>query len=123
MLFLVHGEGLPASELRINASGAPRIARAPGSPSLTGLGQADFQFSDDIMVWSYEKADYTIRMDVETGMFEQVLLDAMLDGPGGFDARGANARGANARGANARGANARGANARGANARGGGNSD
>ncbi|GLS33411.1 hypothetical protein GCM10007937_51220 [Mesorhizobium albiziae] len=75
------------------------------------------------MVWSYEKADYTIRMDVETGMFEQVLLDAMLDGPGGFDARGANARGANARGANARGANARGANARGANARGGGNSD
>jgi hypothetical protein len=40
------------------------------------MAAADFQFSDDIRVWSYDKADYTIRMDVETGMFEQVLLDA-----------------------------------------------
>jgi len=72
------------------------------------------------MVWSYDKADYTIRMDVETGMFEDVLLGAMFDGggPGGFDASGMNARGMNARGMNARGMNARGMNARGMNARG-----
>lgn len=75
------------------------------------------------MVWSYDKADYTIRMDVETGMFEDVLLAAMLGGSGGFDSAGMNARGMNARGMNARGMNARGMNARGMNARGGGNSD
>ena len=66
-------------------------------------------FTRGIRAWTYDKADYTIRLDVETGMFDQVLLDAALDGPGGFDARGANVRGANARGANARGANVRGA--------------
>ncbi|MET0943146.1 MAG: hypothetical protein ABWY13_17480 [Mesorhizobium sp.] len=125
-LFLVHGDGYPASEMGPAAYWVVNRARAPGEPSLTGLGQADFQFSDDIVVWSYDKADYTIRMDVETGMFEQVLLDAMLDGgidASGMNARGMNARGMNARGMNARGMNARGMNARGMNARGGGNSD
>ena len=88
VFFLVHGEGIPASEIRRGGFGAVNRARAPGSPSLTGLAQADFQFAEDIVVWSYDKADYTIRMDVETGMFEQVLLDAMLGGPGGLDAVG-----------------------------------
>ena len=119
VIFLVHGEGEPVSEVR----GKVNRARAPGEPSLTGVGEADFQFSDEIMVWSYDKADYTIRMDVETGMFEDVLLAAMLGGSGGFDSAGMNARGMNARGMNARGMNARGMNARGMNARGGGNSD
>lgn len=123
VLFLVHGEGVPASQVRPGGFGNARAARAPGEPSLTGLGQADFQFSDDILVWSYDKADYTIRMDVETGMFEDVLLAAMLGGSGGLDSAGMNARGMNARGMNARGMNARGMNARGMNARGGGNSD
>lgn len=75
MMFLVHGKGTPASEAKPGL-GAPKPARAPGEPSLTGLAAADFQFADDIMVWSYDKADYTIRMDVESGMFEQVLLEA-----------------------------------------------
>ncbi|WP_274628242.1 hypothetical protein [Arvimicrobium flavum] len=122
VVFLVHGEGYPVSEARTGMFGTVRAARAPGDPSQTGLGQADFQFADDIMVWSYDKADYTIRMDVETGMFEDVLLAAMLGGPGdssGMNARGMNARGMNARGMNARGMNARGMNARGMNARGG----
>lgn len=119
VIFLVHGDGFPVSELR----GRINRARAPGEPSLTGIGEADFQFSDEITVWSYDKADYTIRMDVETGMFEDVLLAAMLGGSGGFDSAGMNARGMNARGMNARGMNARGMNARGMNARGGGNSD
>lgn len=123
VLFLVHGEGVPASQVRLGGFGNASAARAPGQPSLTGVGQADFQFSDDILVWSYDKADYTIRMDVETGMFEDVLLAAMLGGSGGLDSAGMNARGMNARGMNARGMNARGMNARGMNARGGGNSD
>ena len=124
VLFLVHGEGVSASEARTGLFGRPRQARAPGDPSLTGIGQADFQFSDDIMVWSYDKADYTIRMDVETGMFEDVLLAAMLGGgPGGMEAAGMSARGMSARGMSARGMSARGMSARGMSARGGNNSD
>ncbi|MEZ0226468.1 MAG: hypothetical protein ACAH83_18070 [Alphaproteobacteria bacterium] len=119
IIFLVHGDGESASEAR----GQVNRARAPADPSLTGIGQADFQFSDDMMVWSYDKADYTIRMDVETGMFEDVLLGMFGGGPGGMESAGMNARGMNARGMNARGMNARGMNARGMNARGGGNSD
>jgi hypothetical protein len=119
-LFLVHGPGTPATESR-PGWGRSNPSRAPSNPSLSGLGAADFEFSDDMLVWSYDKADYTIRMDVETGMFEDVLLDAMLGGGSdGMDARGMNARGMNARGMNARGMNARGMNARGMNARGGG---
>lgn len=121
VLFLVHGAGTPASEAKPGGP-AQNKARAAAQPSLTGLGEMDFQFADDLMVWSYDKADYTIRMDVETGMFEDVLLAAMLgDGPGGMDAAGMSARGMSARGMSARGMSARGMSARGT--RGGNNND
>lgn len=121
MIFLVHGSGILATQ---DAAATAHPARAPRFPELTGLAAAGFEFADDIRVWFYDKADYTMRMDVETGMFEDVLLAATLGGgPGGMESAGMNARGMNARGMNARGMNARGMNARGMNARGGGNSD
>jgi hypothetical protein len=89
MLFLVHGPGEPAethADPRAGAGGnaalARRVARSPDDPSRTGVAAPDFSFADGLMVWSYDKADYTIRMDVETGMFEQVLLEAFFsEGP------------------------------------------
>jgi hypothetical protein len=88
VVFLVHGKGAPAETLAdprgagLNAGpptdAAHRVARSPDEPSRTGLAAPDFSFADGLMVWSYDKADYTIRMDVETGMFEQVLLDMVL---------------------------------------------
>lgn len=71
-IFLVHGDG----ELVTDPTPVDNAARAPTDPTATGLAAADFQFADKLRVWSYDKADYTIRMDVETGMFEQVLLNA-----------------------------------------------
>ena len=127
-LFLVHGDGDPVTPATAGVTNPGKNAsRAPTDPSRTGLTAADFQFSDDVKFWTYDKADYTVRLDVETGMFEQVLLDVIFDGgPGGIagaNVRGANVRGANVRGANVRGANVRGANVRGANVRGGGGGD
>ncbi len=125
-LFLVHGKGKQVSPQ--NAPGN-LAARAPNRPSVTGLSAADFQFADDVRYWSYDKADYTVRMDVETGMFEQVLLDVMFDGDGGgggvagASVRGASVRGASVRGASVRGASVRGASVRGASVRGGGGGD
>ena len=121
VIFLIHGNGIPASEA---TAATVNRARAPRAPELTGLAAAGFDFGDDVRVWFYDKADYTVRMDVETGMFEEVLVRAELGGgPGGMESAGMNARGMNAQGMNARGMNARGMNARGMNARGSGNSD
>ena len=77
-LFLVHGDGEQITEDDAGA-GVSREARAPRRPGDIGLSVADFQFSDEMRVWAYDKADYTIRMDVEAGMFEQVLMEAELD--------------------------------------------
>jgi hypothetical protein len=120
VLFLVHGDG----ELVAEDLGKFSPARAPSPTGLTGLAAADFDFADGLRVWSYDKADYTVRMDVETGMFEDVLLASILGGgPGGMDSAGMSARGMSARGMSARGMSARGMSARGMSARGGGNSD
>jgi hypothetical protein len=99
-IFLVHGNGIAASSA---SSGTPQPARAPRLPELTGLAAAGFDFADEVRVWFYDKADYTVRMDVETGMFEDVLLaDMPGGGPGGMDAAGMSARGMSARGMSAR---------------------
>ncbi len=120
-LFLVHGDGTSVTD---GNQPPNHRARAPTKPSMTGVSAADFQFSDDVMYWSYDKADYTVRMDVETGMFEQVLLDMMFgddwlgNGLAGASVRGASVRGASVRGASVRGASVRGASVRGASVRG-----
>jgi hypothetical protein len=107
-LFLVHGEGYAATEARTGAKGVVRAARGLGSPSLTGLAAADFEFAEDLMVWSYDKADYTIRMDVETGQFEDILLP-MIGGGGGPGVSGARVSGARVSGARVSGARVSGA--------------
>lgn len=76
-LFLVHGGGDPVT--LPHAAGAPNDSRAPRHTALSGVSAADFDFADDIRVWSYDKGDYTIRMDVDTGRFEQLLLEAEMD--------------------------------------------
>lgn len=76
-LFLVHGAGELVTENNVDS--APNKSRAPRHTLLTGLATADFDFADDIRVWSYDKSDYTVRMDVETGRFEQLVLEAELD--------------------------------------------
>ncbi len=118
-IFLVHGEGESATDHNIPENQA---GRAPLSPSESGVASADYQMSNDIRVWDYDKADYTIRMDVLTGQFEQVLLDLFFgsDGPSMSGARvsGARVSGARVSGARVSGARVSGARVSGARARG-----
>ena len=81
-VFLVHGKGHPLTEDDGAGSSASNPARAPRSPNFSGVSTANFQFADEMRVWSYDKADYTVRMDVETGMIEDVLLQVELDDEG-----------------------------------------
>ncbi len=116
-LFLVHGDGELVSQDQNAAAGNDGFpsnpSRAPRDPSIGGMAASDFQFADDIRVWDYDKADYTIRMDVATGMFEQVLLDATL-GDGGLGISGAKVSGAKVSGAKVSGAKVSGAKVSGA---------
>ncbi len=123
-LFLVHGDGKSATGTDATNENLPGslASRAPNDPSRSGVGAADFQIADDIRVWAYDKADYTIRMDVDTGMFEQVLLeiffaggDAMISGAkvSGAKVSGAKVSGAKVSGAKVSGAKVSGAKARG----------
>ncbi|MDX1742985.1 MAG: hypothetical protein R3186_05250, partial [Ruegeria sp.] len=77
----------------------------------------------DMRVWDYDKADYTMRMDVMTGQFEQVLLDIYFgfDSPAisGAKVSGAKVSGAKVSGAKVSGAKVSGAKVSGAKARGG----
>ncbi|WP_170464739.1 pentapeptide repeat-containing protein [Ruegeria arenilitoris] len=116
-LFLVHGKGEKA------AADSGAMARSPLEPSKSGVAAADYQVADDIRVWDYDKADYTIRMDVLTGQFEQVLLDIYFgfDSPAisGAKVSGAKVSGAKVSGAKVSGAKVSGAKVSGAKVRGG----
>ena len=116
VIFLVHGPGHSATDGNLPGKLA---SRAPNEPSKSGVGAAEFQIANDIMVWNYDKADQTMRMDVMTGMFEQVLLDLYF----GFDSpaiSGAKVSGAKVSGAKVSGAKVSGAKVSGAKARGSG---
>ncbi|CUH47487.1 hypothetical protein [Ruegeria atlantica] len=119
-VFLVHGEGKTAT---MDNKPTDQAARAPGNPTLTGVASADYQIANDIRVWEYDKADYTIRMDVMTGQFEQVLLDIYFgfDSPAisGAKVSGAKVSGAKVSGAKVSGAKVSGAKVSGAKVRGG----
>ncbi|WP_135506998.1 hypothetical protein [Roseovarius aestuariivivens] len=109
VIFLVHGDGVSATDGDLPGNLA---SRAPNDPSKSGVAAADFQIANDIRVWSYDKADQSMRMDVSTGMFEQILLEAYFahDGAGvsGAKVSGAKVSGAKVSGAKVSGAKARG---------------
>jgi len=64
-LFLVHSEGAPIGDpLTVERIGTAATCRT---------------FADDIRVWGYDKSDMSLRLDVETGTFEQTLLEAEVD--------------------------------------------
>jgi hypothetical protein len=84
-LFVVHGPGeaaerpVPGPTGPEGQAGPPsRVARAPDETDRTGVAATPRSFSEDMMVWAYDKGDFTIRMDVESGTFDQILLETEL---------------------------------------------
>jgi hypothetical protein len=79
-IFLVHGAGMdPDEPAPINAEGLKeyqRLARSPGSSAYTGLGVQSGAFAQNTKVWIYDKHAESLRMDIETGTIEQILLAA-----------------------------------------------
>jgi hypothetical protein len=121
-LFLVHGEGEPVTlnspARKEGASRQTNPSRSPSDPELSGVSAAEFQFSDGLRAWSYDKCDHTIRMDVDAGEFQDVLLGVVF-GDGGPAVSGARVSGARVSGARVSGARVSGARVSGARLSGG----
>ncbi len=80
IVFLVHGDGIDAEELPETQQGANRrFARAPEGLDITGVASQFGSCSEGTKVWAYDKGDFSIRMEIETGPFEKILLDLELN--------------------------------------------
>jgi hypothetical protein len=44
----------------------------------SGVAAKNWEFSSDVRAWEYDKGDFSMRLDIETGPFDQILLEAML---------------------------------------------
>ncbi|WP_422039504.1 hypothetical protein [Roseibium sp.] len=79
-IFLVHGKGAPVEFTREGADGRenPFLRRMPTYTDRSGVVSQTASFGPYIKVWLYDRADFTIRLDTETGTFERVLLEAEL---------------------------------------------
>jgi len=75
VVFLVHGTGKDASEAQLGRRGRALPARAPGDPSLTGLSAARLPVHRQPQGLVLRQGRLHLRMEVQTGMFEQMLLD------------------------------------------------
>jgi hypothetical protein len=78
-IFLVHGPGNDPEAFR---PGTARLEsrgdRAPADADRTGVAYTASSFSHDMRVWSYDKGDFSIRLDPTSGPLEQILLQAEL---------------------------------------------
>ena len=75
-IFLVHGDG---TELDFKQHDRTTV-------DSSGVVARDWEFASsaagakDLRMWEYDKGDFSIRLDIETGPFEQILLEAVLRG-------------------------------------------
>ncbi len=93
-LFLVHGPGVESSDIKV-----------------PGPNRRDEQFYSELKAWAYDRTNQTMRLDVDSGSFEQVLLSTVGDGG---DVSGARVSGARVAGARVSGARVSGARVSGA---------
>lgn len=78
-LFIVHGGGQDPDVPAPEDADLALLSRSPGRVTKTGVGLHSWSFSRDMRVWVYDKGDFSVRLDVETGTFEHILLAAELD--------------------------------------------
>jgi hypothetical protein len=123
-IFLVHGPGIPVGDWNnsstLDQSGvAGREWDFSGNSSLSSPAGSP----QDICYWEYEKGDFSLRLDLEAGPFEQILLQmALRNGVGvsGAGVSGAGVSGAGVSGAGVSGAGVSGAGVSGAGVSGAG---
>jgi hypothetical protein len=78
-IFLVHGPGNDPEAWRPDSTlPHARSDRAPADADRSGIARTATSFAEDMRVWSYDKGDFSIRLDPDSGTFEQILLQVEL---------------------------------------------
>jgi len=81
--------------------------------TVPGPNPLDKKFVDNLQAWTVKRSANTVRLDLDTGKFEKLLLDGIGDG-GGTSVSGARVSGARVSGARVSGARVSGARVSGA---------
>ncbi|MGF1628617.1 MAG: hypothetical protein ACFCUT_04035 [Kiloniellaceae bacterium] len=63
-VFLVHGDGIEIVE--------------PSSMADVGVEMKDETFLKGVRMWSYDKVDFSVRIEITSGWLEEILLDAAV---------------------------------------------
>ena len=74
-IFIVHGDGVDAQPTANPESGNV----PPGTVDQSGVAAKGWDFMHDIKLWEYDRGDFSLRLDVESGTLEELLLEAELD--------------------------------------------
>lgn len=78
-LFLVHGKGIDPEGVDFKLVGDRRLySRMPAETGRTGLSMTSTTFTQGIRAWAYDRGDFTLRLDLEGGTFDTLLLQAEL---------------------------------------------
>ncbi len=73
-IFVVNGDGKKAQPAANPNSPVP-----PGSVDESGVAAKGWDFMDDIRLWEYDRGDFSLRLDVESGTLEDILLEIELE--------------------------------------------
>lgn len=79
-MFLVHGAGVAPEAPSPADPNFERLSRVPGRMTRTGLAWQIGSFASDMKIWTYDKGDFSMRLDADTGSFEELLLAAEGNG-------------------------------------------
>jgi hypothetical protein len=77
-IYIVHGRGINPDPATYSNSGnfaPPGVLTFADS---TGVATREWFFEDDIVMWTYDKSHMSIRFDLTSGSFEDILLEATL---------------------------------------------
>ncbi len=87
LLFLLEGEGTDVRRAPLNN----KFDRF--SAAYTGVDARDWSFSFDIRVWTVDRKDLAVCLDVEIGNYQEILLDSMVGADRTEEDRSARSRG------------------------------
>lgn len=79
-IFLVHGNGQRVELFEETNPDQLTLKNRPTYTERSGMVAQQGSFAFDIFVWVYDRADYTLRLDTESGSFDSVLLARELGG-------------------------------------------
>lgn len=80
IIFLVHGEGIdPEGTPALLTPDQQKLSRMPGDSGRTGLSSQLGSFAAGMRAWAYDRSDFTLRLDVESGTFDMLLLASEMD--------------------------------------------